>query len=353
MFEALKVSFEEQKMEITSYIPAMPKKTPQPTEEHPTIFFSPAALVDPDGVAPAQEVQTTGLLPLPLQKMPVLANGRTHPGIKRAHKPNEDSFFQMVMTSQPASQSIPQARGLFLVADGMGGYDDGLYASRRTINRVSSAMAAALYSASADSKTFAEQFAQVVRQANTELCHENVSQRVSRGTTLTGVALMEQVGSDTASYVAHIVNVGDSRTYRYVPGKGLYRITRDHSTVELLIAQGVITPEERYTDRRRNQIYRSLGHQPEMEVDVFSVTLQAGERLLLCSDGLWEMVRDPALAAYLAQPNVDPSLITGQLIQAALDGGGHDNITAVVVSLPSETEIEPTTDAHESLYTQR
>lgn len=101
---------------------------------------------------------------------------------------------------------------------------------------------------------------------------------------------------------------------------------------------GMIEPEAIYTHPMRNQIYRFLGEKPEVEVDTATVPLGAEDCLLVCSDGLWEMVHDPQIAAILATPTSDPSLIASALIQAALAGGGVDNISAIVAQMIKEEE---------------
>ena len=97
-----------------------------------------------------------------------------------------------------------------------------------------------------------------------------------------------------------------------------------------LAAAGVIRPEDIYTHPGRNLIYRCLGEKSLVEVDTRAVPLAAGDTLLLCSDGLWEMVRDQQIAAILTSPLFDPAHTAHALIQAALAGGGEDNVSAIV-----------------------
>lgn len=266
------------------------------------------------------------------------AHAVCHPGFKRAHKPNEDTYGILHAARQFHGHRSHHA-GLFLVADGMGGHADGRYASRLVTEKVLSEMEPLLNDPNRKGDELKYLFVAAVRKANMLLSLKNEETQAQRGTTLTGVMIVERsltslTGGGVPELFAHIINVGDSRTYLYSALSGLTRITRDHSVVETLIASQLITPEERYTDRRRNQLHRCLGASPEVEVDVFTIPLIAQDRLLLCSDGLWEMVRDPAISSILARPAEDPSLVAYMLLQAALDNGGDDNITALVIDVP-------------------
>ena len=131
---------------------------------------------------------------------------------------------------------------------------------------------------------------------------------------------------------AWLANVGDSRIYLLREG-ALKRLSRDHSLVQVLVEQGVIEDDERYSHHRRNLITRSLGDLTTGETDDNPpMPLAFGDCLLLCSDGLWEMVRDDAIAATLAQaPNAQAAC--DALVALANFNGGEDNISAVVARI--------------------
>ncbi len=248
----------------------------------------------------------------------------TDPGLRRKHVPNEDTLF-VTHGTIPSVSSVPTPFALFVVADGMGGHAHGQEASRLAVDTLTRSVCGFLSSQHRRPDAFLPGLIEGVRSANQAVYQRNQEQRDNMGTTMTAALII-----DTTAYVAH---AGDSRCYLYRPSAGLSQITHDHSIVAALVDVNVIQPDDIYTHPMRNLIYRSLGEKATVEVDGSTAPLAAGDILLLCSDGLWEMVRDPQIAAILSESAPDPSRTAHTLIQAALAGGGEDNVSAVVVQV--------------------
>lgn len=206
---------------------------------------------------------------------------------------------------------------LFVVADGMGGHEAGEIAARLAVDVVSSLAGA---SPSMDEVT------QVVRHA-----HDRVRALVSAserrpGTTLSGVVVTEHAGEPCWL----VLNVGDSRTYRMVGGI-LEQLTRDHSEVAELVAQGLVAIEDAPRHPRRHVVTRVLGgSSPEVEPDLRMFPVSTGDRMLVCTDGLTEILPDARVQAVL-RAECHPQAAADRLVREALASGAQDNVTVVVV----------------------
>lgn len=207
---------------------------------------------------------------------------------------------------------------LFIVADGMGGHEDGGQASRVAVEAVRDAYFE-------DRETpVEERLRRAVGEANVRVYQFAQSGAIPRkmGTTCTVLALV-----DAEAYLAH---VGDSRAYR-VGRDGISQLSRDHTLVEALMREGVLTEDEAAQHPQRHALVRAIGIQPDVEVDVERLAPpQPGEAFVLCSDGLARVtdveIRDVVRAG-------TPQQAAETLVQLANDRGGHDNVTVLVVKI--------------------
>jgi PPM family protein phosphatase len=240
---------------------------------------------------------------------------RTHTGHQRAT--NEDAHLERAP--------------VFVVADGMGGAQAGEVASQLAIGHFAEGLPGG------PGEGPQERLTQAVRDANTEIhaLSEADTRRAGMGTTLTAA----YVGAGEVSF-AH---VGDSRAYRLHDGE-LERITEDHSLVEELLRQGRLTEEEAEEHPQRSIITRALGPEPEVEVDVFTVPAADGDVFLICSDGLTSMVGEGRVAEIMrAAPDI--ATAADQLVAAALEAGGRDNITVVLFRVEEVGGLDAPTEA--------
>jgi PPM family protein phosphatase len=236
--------------------------------------------------------------------------GRTDAGRKRRR--NEDSFVH-----DPP---------LFAVADGMGGAQAGEVASR---------LAAAAFREfhDADELDPEQRVAAIIQEANRRIYERAKSdaQASGMGTTITAALVTED-----GVAVGH---VGDSRGYRLRDGQ-LEQLTEDHSLVAELVRSGDLTRDQAAEHPQKNLITRALGANEEVEVDTMVLPVQASDRLLLCSDGLSDMIPETRIAEILADSPDDPETPARSLVSAALDAGGSDNVTVVVVDVKKVTPRE-------------
>jgi serine/threonine protein phosphatase PrpC len=254
----------------------------------------------------------------------LLVGSALDPGIIRKDKPNEDSIL-VTHGFMASSSDLMRSFALFVEADGMGGQAYGQIASQMAVQSLVKYISESLSAKERTPEDFLPRLTEGVQYANSAVHSRNREQFTNMGTTMTAVLVI-----DNTAYVAH---VGDSRCYLLREPDGLSQITQDHSAVAALVAAGSIRPEDIYTHPMRNMIYRCLGERSSVKVDTYTIPLVAGDKLLLCSDGLWEMVRDPQIEAILATPTQNPPQTAHALIQAALTGGGEDNVSAIVVQV--------------------
>ena len=240
---------------------------------------------------------------------------------------NEDSLLSMVLNGMSALPAIP-ALGLFAVADGVGGHAGGEIASQAALRALAAGIMQNVFmplinGTVMNADEIEQSLVEGVQQANAAILGlRGQDPSNDMGSTLTAALI--------CSSQAFIANLGDSRTYLARQGR-LEQITQDHSLVARLAQEGLIQPEQIYTHEQRNVIYRSLGEKPDPEVDVYRLDLQPGDRLLLCSDGLWESLRDGLIEETLLA-NYDPQQASDSLVRLARIGAGDDNISVIVIN---------------------
>jgi serine/threonine protein phosphatase PrpC len=230
-----------------------------------------------------------------------LATGSaTHTGLVRTN--NEDSFL------------VDDEHVLYAVADGMGGHRGGEVASRTAIE----ALRAAIAAGRPVNEAIVRANEAVIARASGD------SELTGMGTTMTAVV----VAGGRQLLIGH---VGDSRAYLVHDGE-MRRVTDDHSLVEELVREGRLTPEQAESHPRRAVITRALGVDAEVDVDLYTIEVTPGDRLLLCSDGLTTMVRDRDLER-IVRGEPDPQRAAELLIDAANSAGGEDNTSVIVIDV--------------------
>jgi protein phosphatase len=231
--------------------------------------------------------------------------GATHVG--RVRSTNDDNYM--------ARDDV----GLWAVADGMGGHRGG---------DVASAIACETLGHSFSDRTV-DGLIDAIERAN-EAVYETAAgdpELTGMGTTMVALAVVDEHGDE----VLAIANVGDSRVYRYTAGQ-LEQLTDDHSLVADLVREGTLSPEEAAVHPQRNIVTRALGVNDRVPVDTLTVDPAVGDRYLLCSDGLFNEVAEAGIAAVLRHVD-DPAEAADQLVRLAVEGGGRDNVTVVVVDV--------------------
>ena len=206
---------------------------------------------------------------------------------------------------------------LFVVADGIGGFEAGEVASSLAV--------AVLKELQPD-----ESFKAAIGEANRRIVAAGRGDEKLSGMGTTVVAI--RFGGKQGEPVAEVAHVGDSRAY-LMRGGDMNPITEDHSLVAELVRSGDLTRDQAAEHPQKNLITRALGADEEVDVDTAILSVEAGDRILLCSDGLSDMVSEAGISEILAESPDHPERAARGLLSAALDAGGNDNITVVVVDV--------------------
>ncbi|MCD7825157.1 MAG: Stp1/IreP family PP2C-type Ser/Thr phosphatase [Clostridiaceae bacterium] len=235
------------------------------------------------------------------------AFSKTDVGRKRSM--NQDSFYC-------SENELGSFRNLFVVADGMGGHKAGDQASKLCIENLVQSIE------TSEHKTPVSIFEEAVTTANAAVYHAAKEHIEYEGMGTTMVACTIQ---DHTMYVA---NIGDSRLY--LIRDRISRITDDHSLVEELVKQGNITESEARIHPQKNIITRALGTDEQVSADYFEVAVQSGDVVLMCSDGLSNMLDDEDME-YIVRHTGKVENVCGTLIEKANECGGDDNITVIFI----------------------
>ena len=212
---------------------------------------------------------------------------------------------------------------LFIVADGMGGHIGGEIASASTVDRLSGVAE----QGSVTPRTIEKALARAVK----DIASHPETTDDGTGTTVTGVFL--DVSGDAPTWVT--LNIGDSRVYLLRDGS-IVQVTTDHSVVQELVAAGRLSPEEAENHPYGNVITRAVGPSDSVKPDYVRLDVQDGDRFVICSDGLTKELTDYGIQHFLGE-NPDPGDAVDAMLDAALENGGRDNVTVIVLDAAVET----------------
>ncbi|HLI70563.1 MAG TPA: Stp1/IreP family PP2C-type Ser/Thr phosphatase [Ktedonobacteraceae bacterium] len=269
------------------------------------LFGKQSLVFSPDGL-------DTMLLTTPLR---LQVAQHTDIGCKRSR--NEDNLIA-VLPEDP--QTLRNKGALFVVADGMGGHSHGERASELAVSTLRES-----YYRNKE-EDIGLSLVQAIREANALIYAENISRvDASDPTSGMGTTCVAAVLQEKSLVVA---NVGDSRVYVVHDGQ-IRQVSQDHSLVADMVRAGLLTPDQANCHEQRNIIYRALGIEPDVEVDVFEEAVEEGDALILCTDGLSGLVAEEEMLQIVE--TYQPEESVRQLIARANAAGGPDNITAIVV----------------------
>lgn len=233
--------------------------------------------------------------------------GMTDVGLVREH--NEDYY------------DIDKQRGLFIVADGLGGHKGGEVASKLAVETILES-----FKQNAESPEPALKIKQAVEKA-----HQAIANLASQDVSLAGMGTTIVLALWQAPNILHIANIGDSRAYLF-RDKEISLLSQDHSLVGEMGRQGLLSQDEMRIHPRRNVVTRSVGIEIGEGPFQRKLDLKENDIILLCSDGLWDMLSDEAIKEIISHYE-KPKEICAKLIEAANQAGGKDNITVIAISV--------------------
>lgn len=238
--------------------------------------------------------------------------------VGRIRSQNQDYVF----ASQEPIGNLPN---LFVLADGMGGHNAGDYASRCAVSVIEASV----------KKDMSFNPIKIMRHA-IELANETIYQQAKEDTAKAGMGTT-LVAVTIVGYYAYVANVGDSRLY-ISDEQGMIQITRDHSWIAEMVRRGEISKEEARNHPDKNIITRALGASEEVKIDFFDIQLETNHRILMCSDGLSNMVSDENMQEIL-QSTSEIEESGKELVAQANNNGGRDNISVILVE-PFTNEVK-------------
>lgn len=235
---------------------------------------------------------------------------------------------RLVNEDRAAVQSELNGLSLAIVADGMGGHQAGDVASTMAIDSIKASLQ------TIHSKMPLDECKKRLRLA-IEKANETIFDFASNRENYYGMGttVVVTIASQELLLIGH---VGDSRAYK-INGESIVQLTEDHSLVNELVKSGQITPEEASRHPRRNWVLRALGTEPEIDVDIYEYPWKQGEIVLLCTDGLSGLLEDKTIWN-LVNAETDLEVAARQLIHTALDAGGDDNVTVILMGHDLDTD---------------
>ena len=240
--------------------------------------------------------------------------GRSEVGLVRTL--NQDAF------------AVIDSVSVWAVADGMGGHVGGEVAAQTAIAMVQAEAAASSHLLGNGQQAPTDVLADLINRAHDAILNRARSKSKLKGMGTTIVLLAIVSGP---APIAYLVHVGDSRAYRFRSGT-LTLLTKDHTLIEKYLERGILTAESAKTHPERHVLTRALGVGATVKPTITAFPLLPEDLVLLCSDGLTKMLEDEEIRTVFAAGELDPTQVCNRLVTAALDRGGEDNVTVVVVA---------------------